>query len=165
MRRYAVRFIVAVLTFVIGVALTFAFGLFKANQHYSRFEIREFRGRSCREKFKLARPPFLTVDSQLADPLRLFYIGPAPDASGGDGRMRFSVGNNSGKTISGYWITTSEIWESKGAKDVDWTAFEILEPGETSTFSLPRNVDGASVRVAKINFQDGTTWINPRLSQ
>ena len=81
--------------------------------------------------------------------------------------MRFAVGNRSEKTISGYWITASEIWKTEGksgAKDLDWTAFEILEPGDTSTISLPGNAEGSSLRVAKVTFRDGSTWINPRVS-
>ena len=165
MRRYAVRFLVALLTFGIGVVLSFAFGLFKVQE--TRFVNREWS--SCRKKVRVSRPAFLTVDTQPADPLKLVYLGTTPDTTRGDAvRMRFAVTNNSGMTVSGYWITASEIWESKGksgARDADWTAFEILEPGETSTISLPRNTEGSSLRVVKVNFQDGSTWINPRASQ
>ena len=168
MRRYAVRFLVAVLTFAIGVALSLAFGLFKVQNR--RIDFREYRrSPDCSKKFRVARPAFLTVDSRSTDPLGIVYLGTTPDITRGDQmRMRFSVGNRSEKIISGYWITASEIWKTEGnsgAKDFDWTAFEILEPGETSTISLPGNAEGSSLRVAKVTFKDGSTWINPRVSE
>ena len=168
MRRYAVRFLVAVLTFSIGVALSLAFGLFRVQE--TRIDVREFRrSRDCPKRFRVARPEFLNVDSQSTDPLGLVYLGTTPDITRGDQvRMRFSVGNRSDKTISGYWISADEIWKTEGtsgARDLDWTAFEILGPGETSTITLPGNAVGSSLRVAKVAFKDGSTWINPRVSQ
>jgi hypothetical protein len=166
MRRYVVRFIVAVLTFGIGVALSFTLGLFKFS--HTKFAHRNSGCKDSPKRFRGARPAFLTVDSQAGDPLRLVFLRTTEDAArGNEVRMRFSVANNSDKTISGYWITASEIWGTNrqpGVRDLDWTAFEVLEPGEASTISLPRNAEGTSLRVAKVTFQDGSTWINPRTS-
>jgi hypothetical protein len=168
MRRYGVRFLVAVLTFGIGVALSLAFGLFRVQE--TRINVLEYRrSPDCPKRFRGARPAFLTVDSQSVDPVGLVYLGPTQDITRGNQvRMRFSVGNRSDKTISGYWITASEIWKTEGksgAKDFDWTAFEILEPGQTSTISLPGIAEGASLRVAKVTYRDGSTWTNPRVSE
>lgn len=169
MRRYGVRFLVAVLTFGIGVALSLAFGLFRA-QETQIINVWEYRrSPDCPKRFRVARPSFLTVDSQSPDPLGLVYLGTTPDITRGNQvRMRFSVGNRTDKTITGYSITANEIWKSEGKsneQDFDWTAFEILEPGQTSTISLPGIAEGASLRVAKVNYKDGSTWINPRVSQ
>lgn len=163
MRRYAVRFIVAVLTFGLGVALSLVFGLFKFSD--TKFVERNWSRKDCPKRFRVARPAFLTVDSQSTDPLRLVYLG-SPDEGEGR-RMRFAVGNSTEKTVSSYWITASEIWETDGkpGKKFEWTAFEILGPGETGSISLPRTAEGSSLRVARVTFQDGSIWINPRLSQ
>jgi hypothetical protein len=168
MRRYAVRFIVAVLTFGIGVALSLAFGLFRAKE--TRINVREYRrSPDCPKRFRVARPAFLNIDSQSSDPVALVYIGTSPDITRGDQvRMRFTVGNRSEKTIQEYWVTASEIWKTEGKsgeRDFDWTAFEILGPGDTSTISLPGIAEGSSLRVAKVTYRDGSTWINPRMSQ
>ena len=163
MRRYVVRFLVAVLTFGLGVALTLVFGLFKFSDTKSVH--RQFSPRDCPKRFRVARPAFLTVDTQSTDPLRLVYVG---SPNGDDQRMRFAVGNSSDKTISSYWIIAREIWKTNGeskGKNLEWTAFEVLEPGATSTISLPRSADGSSLRVAKVTFQDGSTWTNPRVLQ
>lgn len=168
MRRYAVRFLVAVLTFGIGVALSLAFGLFRV-QETTRLTFREYRhSRDCPKKFRVARPSFLNVDSQSTDPLGLVYLGTTPDlAGGGQVRMRFAVGNRSEKTISGYWIKANEIWKSEGnaARGFEWTAFEMLEPGDTNQISLPGNAEGSSLRVAQVTFKDGSVWVNPRVSE
>ena len=167
MRRYAVRFLVAVLTFGIGVALSLAFGLFRVQE--TRLDIREFRHSSgCPKKFRVARPAFLNVDSQSTDPLGLVYLGTSPDITGGDQvRMRFAVGNRSEKTISGYWIKANQIWKSEGQpfKGFEWTAFEMLEPGDTNQISLPGNAEGAAIRVYQVTFKDGSIWTNPRVSE
>lgn len=171
MRRYAVRFLVAVLTFGFGVALSLAFGLFRVQETRTGvLQFREFRHSSrCREKFRVSRPAFLNVDSQSADPLGLVYLGTTQGiTNGGQVRMRFAVGNRSEKTISGYWLSTSDIWKTEGtpeSRDFDWTAFEILEPGATNTILLPRQVEGSSLRVVKVTFRDGSTWHNPRVSE
>jgi hypothetical protein len=169
MRRYAVRFLVAVLTFGIGILVSLAFGLFTVkNTAVVHWE--QSPPKSCSKRFRIvnqARPAFLTIDTLVSDPLKLVYLGATPEIPHGeDVRMRFSVENNGDKTISGYSISASEIWARDGVKkNLDWTAFEVLEPGQTSTISLPRNAEGFSLRVAKVNFQDGSTWINPRVLQ
>ena len=167
MRRYAVRFLVAVLTFGIGVALSLAFGLFRVQE--TRINIREYRRSSdCPKKFRVARPAFLNVDSQSTDPLGLVYLGTSPDITGGGQvRMRFAVGNRSEKTISGYWIKANQIWKSEGQpfKGFEWTAFEMLEPGDTNEISLPGNAEGSAIRVYQVTFKDGSIWTNSRVSE
>lgn len=167
MRRYAVRFLVAVLTFAIGVVLSLAFGLFKVQE--TRINVWEYRrSRDCPKKFRVARPAFLNIDTQSTDPLGLVYLGTAPDIAGSDqGRMRFAVGNRSEKTISGYWIKANEIWKTDGkpSRGLEWTAFEMLEPGDTSTISIPGNAEGSSLRVFQVTFKDGSTWTNPRMAE
>ena len=168
MRRYAVRFLVAVLTFAIAVALSLAFGLFRVQE--TRINVREYRrSPDCPKRFRVARPSFLTVDSQSTDPMALVYLGTTPDITRGNQvRMRFSVGNRTDKTITGYSITANEIWKTEGKSNeqgFDWTAFEILESGQTNTISLPGIAEGASLRVARVTYRDGSVWHNPRLSQ
>jgi hypothetical protein len=166
MCRYAIRFLVAVLTFGIGVALSLALGIFRV--HETKFEYREWRPSGCPKKFRMARSGFLTVDSLPADPLKLIYLGTTSDLSGGnEARMQFSVENRSDKTISGYWINASKIWntdDKSGSSDLDWTAFDVLKPGESRTTTLPRTAEGFSLRVVRVNFQDGSVWTNPRVS-
>ena len=160
MRRYAVRFLVAVLTFGIGVALSLAFGLFRVKD--TNDGLREWTVSTCRKKGFVARPAFLTVDVRSTDPLTLVYLGREA------GRMQLAVGNRSNQTVSHYLITSERIWETNRKSSVrgfDWTSTEVLEPGETTTITLPLNTEGLSLRVARVNFEDGSAWINPRMSQ
>lgn len=167
MRRYVVRFLVAILTFGLGVGLSLAFGLFKfQNTHFGH---RDWKRTDCPQKVRLDHASFLTVDNNAQDPLRLVYLGYARGLNSGEGlRMRFAVTNRSDKVVSGFSITASDSGETKTnseAMDLDWTALEVLEAGETSTISLPRHAQASSLRVAKVNFANGSVWINPRLSR
>lgn len=159
MRRYAVRFLVAVLTFGIGVALSLALGLFRVQN--TKFSHGEWTPRSsCSKKFRVARPAFVQIDSELGDPLKLVYLGSTPEH-----RMQFLVENRRHQTISGYSITAERIWEVHGRESetgFNWTLDGALQPGESRRIVLPRNADGVSLRVAKVTFQSGFTWINPR---
>ena len=164
MRRYAVRFLVAVLTFGIGVALSLAFGLFRVQK--PEYGLREWTAETCRRRVSVARPAFLTVDTQSTDPLTLVYLGTTSRREAG--RMQFAVGNRSNQSVSGYWITAGQIWETNGkssVRDFEWTSTEVLKPGETTTITLPLNTEGLSLRVARVNFEDGSVWTNPRVSQ
>jgi hypothetical protein len=167
MRRYAVRFLVAVLTFGIGVAISLALGLFRVQE--TEFVHREWTLSGCPKRFRAARPAFLTIDSQPTEPLKLVYLGTTSDPAGSEeGRMRFLVENRSNRTVSGYAISATQIWktnEKSAARDLDWTAFDVLQPGESRTTTLPRSAEGLSLRVGRVNFQDGSVWTNPRVSQ
>lgn len=163
MRRFAVRFLVALLTFGIGVSLSLAFGLFK----FSNPKFLHKTERECWRESLKARAAFITVDSHHTDPLKLAHLGSRDDMfRGHETRMRFLVRNNSDRTITGFQITANEMWDansSRRARNLDWSASQILGPGEISTISLPREAEGRLVRVAKVSFQDGAPWINPRL--
>jgi hypothetical protein len=159
MRRYAVRFLVAVLTFALGVALSLVFGLFKPRE----IVVSETWGTRppCPKKFRVARPEFLTIDTQLGDPLKLSYLGETPE-----GRMRFLVENRRDQAISEYSIRADRMWGSDGHPGpavFEWISGEYLRPGETrSITTVSRGPEAVSMRVATVTFQSGFTWINPR---
>lgn len=159
MRRYAVRFLVAILTFALGVALSLVLGLFKPR----KIELNETWSRRppCPKQFRVARPNFLTIDTQMGDPLKLVYLGETSD-----GRMRFLVENRRDQTISGYSIRGDRMWGSDGRPGptvFHWSSDGLLQPGETvSITTATRGDDAVSLRVATVTFQSGFTWINPR---
>src|ERR1044072_7871062 len=107
MRRYSVRFLVAILTFAIGVTLSLILGLFKPTE--VRVSPTWERRHDCPQKFRVYRPALLTVDTEMTDPLKLVYLGDTVD-----GRMRFLVENRRDQPISTYTITGSEIWGTDG---------------------------------------------------
>ena len=159
MRRYAVRFLVAILTFGLGVALSLVLGLFKPHKVFVS-EVTWSRP-PCPKKFQVARPELLTIDTQLSDPLRVAYLGETED-----GRMRFLIENRRDQTISGYSIRGDRIWGSDGYAGptvFEWNSSDVLRPGETrSITTVARGGDALSLRVTTVTFQSGFTWINPR---
>jgi hypothetical protein len=160
MRRYAVRILVALLTFGLGVALSLVFGFFKPRQVFVS-DVTWSRRPPCRKQFQVARPEFVTTDTQLSDPLKLVYLGETSD-----GRMRFLIENRRDQTILGYSIRGDRIWGSDGQPGLtlfEWHSGDLLGPGETrSIITAPRTADAVSLRVSTVTFQSGFTWINPR---
>jgi hypothetical protein len=165
MRRYGLRFLVAILTFGIGVALSLALGLFRVPD--TKIASFEWSGRtSCSKKFRLARPAVPPVDIELSDPLRLLHFGTTPDSSRqAELRRQFLVENTSEKTVTGYLISGERIWkttEKERHNFFDWSSNDLLKPGESRAFTIPPHAEGLSLRVIKVTFQDGSTWTNPR---
>ena len=160
MRRYAVRFLVALLTFALGIVLSLAFGLFKPHGIFVSDTTWSKRP-PCPKQFRVARPEFVTTDTQLGDPLRLKYLGDTPD-----GRMRFMIENTRDQMVSAYAIRGDRIWGSDGQPGTtvfEWHSSDLLGPGETRLVTtVPRNTDGLSLHVASVTFESGFTWINPR---
>jgi len=159
MRRYAVRFAVAVLTFAIGIGLSLILGLFKPQQFKS--ELVYAHRPSCARQFRPVRAPFVTVDSEVGDPLKLVYLGETTD-----GKMDFTVTNLRQQAISGYSLTSESIWRPhsrEGNKATfSFTSSEDLEAGESRSIQVPRRMDGLKIRVSTVTFQSGFTWINQR---
>ena len=165
MRRYAVRVLVAVLTFAIGVAFSLFLGLFKFQESKSGDTFTLFN--NCGRAKRVSRPAFLKVDSEYGDPLKLSYVGPSADHG-----MRLLVENRRDQTISGFSLSGRRLWTDHGTtgetafswnSDGIWNSSGVLRPGETLTINLPRNTDGISVLVDEVTFESGFTWINPRL--
>ena len=158
MRRYAVRILVAVLTFAIGVAFSLFLGLFKFQ------EVKPTGwtlSNGCGRAKVVSRPAFLRVDSELSDPLKLSYLGP----SSGEG-MKLLVENRSDQTISGFSLTGKRLWSRHGREgetSFNWNRDGELAPGHTQLIELPQNTEGLSVLVNEATFESGFTWINPRL--
>jgi hypothetical protein len=168
MRRYGVRLLVAVLTFGIGVALSFALGLFRVPQ--TRISHRWSESSSCRKNFRIDRPSLLTVDNQPNDPLQLAYLGATSHSEmAGTTGTRLLIENKSNKTITGYAISSEKSWREHGKSGVafrDWTGNVLLEPGESHSIDLPRSIEGGLLlRVQWVGFQDGSSWNNPRITQ
>ena len=158
MRRYAVRFLVAVLTFGLGVTLSLVLGLFKPQD--IRYATTWTSKKPC-PKFRVSRPDFLTVDTELSDPLRIVYLGDSPD-----GYMKFLVENRADQPIAGFSLRGNHIWREHGTVDqpiFSWGTSELLAPGESTSITTVRRVPNAmSLRVSAVTFQSGFTWINPR---
>ena len=158
MRRYAVRFLVAVLTFGIGVVLSLVLGLFKPQQIKSDYVF--VRRPPCPQKFRAVRPLVVTVDSELNDPLKIVYLGETADR-----QMEFRVENQREQTISGFSLSGERIWgphSREGTEAFDFRSNDILNAGESRSIVISRSADGLSLRVATVTFESGFTWINPR---
>ena len=159
MRRYAVRFAVAVLTFGIGIALSLALGLFKPQPLKSEFVL--VSRRSCSRQVRQARPVLVTVDSEVGDPLKLVFMGSTPD-----GQLEFGIENLRDQVISGYTISGERVWTTHSREGENSTfafrSYEMLGPEDARSITLPPTAEGMKLRVSTVTFQSGFTWINAR---
>lgn len=159
MRRYVVRFLVAVLTFSIGIAFSLFLGLFRFPEFKRTHTFTVWT--DCPKRQRVSRPAFLRVDSELSDPLKLSYLGPTQGTG-----MKLLVENRRDHTISGFSLSGKRLWSRHGREgetSFTWRNDRELAPGETQLIELPRNTEGLSVLVDEVTFESGFTWINPRL--
>jgi len=168
MRRYGLRFLVAILTFGLGVALSLALGLFRVQDTKISYG---WSGRtSCSKKFRLARPALAPlpavppIDIEVSHPLRLVYFG-GPNSRGRELEMEILLENRSKKTVSEYSLSAVRVSIADGKVDqttFEWSSDVMLQPGESRFINLPRDAEGLVLRVSKVTFQDGSTWTNSR---
>lgn len=160
MRRYGVRFLVAVLTFGLGIAFSMFLGLFRFQETKSAATW-VYSKRDC-PKSRVVSPPLLRVDTELSDPLKLSYLGPS-----GEQGMKLLVENRRDQAITGFSLAGKRLWRRHGTEREtaftwNWDSASVLRPGETLMINLPANTEGLSVLVDEVTFESGFTWVNPR---
>jgi hypothetical protein len=163
MRRYGVRILVAVLTFLLGVAFSFGLGLFRANE--TRHKERSRWKRDCPKSFvqKEYSTPFTVYNHETA-PLRLTFLGPTFDTRGHREQMlQVLVENISRQTVTGYSIGGERSWKQADARPIAETKFGLLSPGQSGMAYVSSSNEGrAELWLSRVDFQDGSTWNNPR---
>ena len=159
MRRYAVRFAVAVLTFGIGLVLSLTLGIFKPRQFHS--DIVYVRRSSCSRQVRQVRPVFINVESEVGDPLKIVYLGPTADH-----QLELLLENQRQQVISGYTLSGEREWATHSQEGENSTfnlkSDGILGANESRTIFLPPTAEGMRLRVGTVTFQSGFTWINQR---
>lgn len=165
MRRYGVRILVAVLTFGLGVALSFvlgAFGIFSARETKKSHNWR----RDCPKKVKTQVLVPLQIHNIPNAPLRLVDLGPVRNSSSPNEHMiRLSVENESNNTITAFVLRGEKVWASNGASlgQLEDVTTVLLRPGGSSVVYLANdNETAVSMKVSQVQFQDGSVWNNPR---
>ena len=160
MRRYGVRILVAVLTFLLGVAFSFGVGLFRSTETRHHKEGWRLR-RECPKRTALYSHPFTIYNNETA-PLQLTYLGPTSDTASESFQMlQILVENRSDRTISNYTLGGKRFGNTLGP--VEETSNTVLRPGHVHTTLLPNVTDsGVDLWLSQVKFQDGSTWNSPR---
>jgi hypothetical protein len=162
MRRYAVRFLVAILTFGLGVALSLVFGLFSVRDTKTLYKL-EGRRNCPKELRVLSGSPFLRIDTEQGDPVRLTYLGTTSDSHHPRGIQReFRIENTTGNTVVEYWIRGERIGQTNGSSTFDWSSNRVLRPGDSHKLTLPAESQELLLRVNQVVYQSGFSWVNPR---
>ncbi len=166
MHRYFVRFLVAALTFGIGVVLSLVPALFTSK---GTRVARSYRAKPpCRKRVKTIESPLVSIDNRAHEPLKLLYVSTTVDPTDSQKlRVGLLVENVSAQSVSGYSISCKRSWSTpQGAEDSvihSWGSHKILMPGEAQPITFSCNADQAlALRVEIAKFSDGSLWNNPR---
>lgn len=168
MNRYLVRSLVAVMAFLIGLAVSAAF---KPAVKY------RYRDRDCPKKSGYTyrhhgyrssfRTPSVLVDTVLTDPLKLAYSNTSNNATyAGQQRVEFTALNQGKKNIESYTVSyLTGFPHQKGVASGSVTMDNIggLRSGLDETVSVDCNPrETLTVWVSSVQFTDGSRWTNPR---
>jgi hypothetical protein len=169
MNSYLLRSVVAVLTFLIGVAVSPISRPFK----YRRWEHKHpayFRyERHCRASMTFPSPA-LSIDTASTDPVKLLYsqTRTTPDDFRRQ-KVDFFLENISERNIGGVDISYRSSWASNrrgggGGVRVTYGA-NVSSAGVSGlqVFSIDCDPDETlSLWISAVEFKDGSTWNNPR---
>ncbi len=176
MNRYIVRSLVAVLAFLIGLAVSSAFrpAVKYRYRHRERDCYRkklsyqgQFQYRGNHSGF---RTPSVLVDAVATDPLKLVYSSTSNSATYvGQQRIEFSASNQSKKNIQSYTVSymtgfPHQRGEASGSITVDPLGrVGNLRSGTGEVVSVDVNPrETLTVWVSSVHFVDGSRWTNPR---
>lgn len=162
MRRYGVRILVAVLTFLLGVAFSFGVGLFRFTEKRQHKESWRFK-RDCPKRTALHNHPFTIYNNETA-PLQLTYLGPTSETASEHFQMlQILVENRSDRTISNYSLSGERFGRQNTFGFVDDTTNTVLKPGQVHTTLLPNNSEGrVELWLSRVTFEDGSVWNSAR---
>ena len=175
MNRYLVRSLVAVLAFLIGLAVSSAF---RPSVKY-RYRHRE---RDCHKKLSYQgqyqyhgnhsdfRTPSVLVDAVATDPLKLIYSNTNNNATYVEQQLiEFNAANLSKKNIQSYTVSyltgfPHEKGVASGTVTVDPLArVGNLRSGYDEIVGIDVNPrETVTVWVSSVEFTDGSRWTNPR---
>jgi hypothetical protein len=175
MRRYLVRFAVAVLTFAIGVAISISLGLFKPRYQDRAFAYRE--GHRCGKRFVVqesvivqvprvetidASSPAVSIENTENQPLKLTYLSSNSDSYGSPKQqMRFLVTNRSNDTVEAYAIDWHTAANGEQQRSGSIGSDMRLKPGATEVVTITRERGECMyLRFANAEFADGSRWNN-----
>jgi hypothetical protein len=167
MNRYVVRALVAVLTFCIGVAVSFG----PRRSRQKQYDRCHGGGRA----FRLDAPPrfhspsftgpFLSIDTAQDDPLKLTYSATTTDPTFTQRQhVELLVGNVYGRAINSYTVSyLTALGQYHNGPLVNVFVKSNATPGNLETVSL--ECDGNEtliVWISSVEFKNGTHWENPR---
>lgn len=165
MRRYGVRILVAVLTFLLGVAFSFGFGLFRVRETRHKSHKSHWSWSDCpkRSVEKTYQHPFTVYNSETA-PLRLTFLGPTLETVNQREQMlRVLVENVSRQTVSGYSLAGERSWRYNRDGEFINLKHALLRPGQSEMNLVPNNSERrVDLWLSHVQFQDGSIWNNPR---
>lgn len=155
MRRYSIRFLVALLTFLLGVALSFVFGAVKGIRYLQTYTSNCSRQISAKE----ITPALPVIDAEPYEPLQLVHLRTTRHpANPRLSQVHVLIRNRSEQTISEYVVGSA----GRSRNALSFIDEESpLGSGEARTVTFSSRVDTPLIlRVEMVKFEDGSVWKN-----
>jgi len=169
MNRYLLRSLVAVLTFIIGVAVgSFAHRNTRTSWHYKRHDCdykREYKVRRAVLAQADRSPwagPSISVDTLAVDPVKLSYSSTTPLASDpARQRVEFLIENNTKHEIASFSLSYNSRWRNRNQGGGGGVSVQ----SGVNVVSIECDVDQSlTIWVSSVEFKDGSRWSNKRHS-
>ena len=172
MNRYLIRALVAILTFCIGVAVSFRP---RSSYRYARvytYSGKSFETERCRKRFRYSQSPFVSIDMASTDPVRLSYSSTNPNSENLQMQtVEFQVDNAWDREIRAVSVGFSVSRPGSDYNSGSRTGWKLVDrelgtaEGTPATVSIQCGVDETLfVWVSSVEFKDGSRWLNPRHS-
>lgn len=168
MYRYGIRFIVALITFAIGLLVSAVPNLF------NRAPLVNARARhSCHRKMGYAPSPMMSIGTQPNEPLKILYVSTSMDPADPNKRqVHFLVENKSDRDIKGFTISYHSGWNSntKGRGDgvsvVADSQGQVFGTEESQVVTISCDADQMlNLWLDSAEFADGSHWNSVQLSK
>ena len=168
MNRYLLRSVVAISTFLLGIAvsaLIHPFGSSRWERRYFHYESRERHGRRA----ALFPRSSLAIDAIATDPVKLLYSQTFSKPYSSQQEIVLLLDNQTAKGISAVVVQYTSRWPSGG--DYNNESVRVTYDSSSNVTDLQTvRIDCGSDQtlwlwVSRVEFKDGSRWINPRHGQ
>jgi hypothetical protein len=165
MNRYLFRSLVAVLTFLLSIAVSAIIHPFGSKRWEHRYSNYAYHERHCPRAMAFARPA-LSIDAVATDPVKLLYSETRPQPYSSQQQITFLLDIQTTEPVSAVVVQHSSRWPEKDR----WEVESVRVPYDPTrdappTVSLHCGSDQTLwVWISSIEFKDGARWVNPRHS-
>ena len=169
MNRYLLRSLVALSTFLLGIAVSLVIHPFETRRWERTHQNYVYRERSCRRMMSFPPTPSLSIDTAASDPVKLVYAETRPLPNSSNQQVILFLDNQTKRAISTAVVKSSSEWpaaagDENGSPRVSYYASAVTASSrDMETVSIEcRSSETLFLWISSVEFKDGSRWVNPR---
>ena len=165
MNRYLLRSLVAVSTFLLSIAISAVMHPFRTQRWEHRYANFEYRERRCTRTFAYPTPA-LSIDAVATDPVKLAYSQTEPQPYSSQWKVTFLLDNKTTKPVQTVVVQYSWRWPENDSWEIETVRVPVAFPNgdDQQTLSLDCGDQTLWLWISRVEFKDGSRWVNPRHS-